>query len=1818
MSFGGAAANLGSAFGQILISTGNSQTQISALGDSLDTLDKHTALSGGSAQIAGAAFAGLGAAIGAGFGLALNDAANFEQRMSAVQAVTGATGTAFADLNAKALQLGKDTQYSATEAASAIEELAKAGVSVTDILNGAASAAVSLAAAGGLGLPEAATIIANTMNEFAIDGKNVSSVADIFAAAASATAADVTGLGNALNYVGATAHALGETLPDVVALLAALADQGLKDTAAGTALNQMILSIASPTSAAQDELNALGISVFDAAGNFTGAAKFVQDFATATKGMTEQQRLAAENIIFTTHGMNALNLLLNDTTDSAAKAGKSLPDYTAAVEKQGAAAQQAAARMDNFKGSLEQLRGSVETIMIEVGDTFLQGARKLVDGATLIVNALIGLPKPVLEGATAIIGLAGALSALIGAYILLEPKIHAFTDALVTIKPILLDVSGPVLLIAAAVALLGAAFHDNFGGIKSDVDGWASDLIGKLDTAKAAVETFFGIFSGLLEHGRTDIGLLGSFAKAFDAFQSLGFGAVSATELGDALIKMRVPMVELMNDFNAVSRVAAGFFDVLNGGASDANAAKFIKYVDILFGPDVGNQFIDATAKLRVALQGLGASIKDATGIDVSKWINFKNVLLDLMAAAVDVSHFINFELLPAIGTILITAIDGTIIVLDFLTNHMNGISGAVLSLAADFGTVLGGALKFTADLLSGDFSGALDQLGKTIAGIFNTGVDLATISIHIGEFLFDTASKGLQDLIQWAYGELGISTGKGGKASTAPIPIDTAVVTIGDWLITEGEKAIGTLLGRLKEKVYAELGIGPGGGRGGLGAGAGAAGGVDIGTMNVSITDWLVSLGEKAIGTLAGKIKAAVFGALGIGGSKPADEAQAFGASFAGTPTVPIGPQGVQITGWQVSDITKGLSSLAGQVLAAVNSAWDAIKGIVHPLADAAVSLGFKVADAAETLGVDVAIAIDGAWPTIRDDAKALADKAVSLGFKIADIAANLASDVAIAIDGAWPGIRDEAKALADKALSLGFKVADAAEALGTAVIGAIADAWPTIRDAATNVYGKAVDIGGVVVNEVTSGDLWDQTTNFVTKTLAGFGVTVDGWSLHIAAPGGSSGSLADVPGHQGGSGGITVDGPGIVKAANNAVNDSIDSTANAQTYAASRNAGYKAGQSFGFIAADAVVAGAVAAAVTTWEAMKVAKAAAGLGANFALAFVGGIAADLLHGAINLDDKFAVFTGKLGGKLRDYMDGLGGKLLAYLGPSNPDSLISSLINGGVAGGILVGFIVGKVIGLFGDGAKVGEAVVSGLAGFASGLLASVLTWWSGVLSSIEGLFGGGGSSNASAASSGGLVGAALANGAGSSNTGSIVYDALKGIFDVDLSGIDLPKLPNWVFDPLNLIPGIGALLKGLGDAANLVQSAWDKIFGINDSEGGHKPPALQEFQNPGQATRTTAPAGPGGVLVTPAPTAGAEVTAAPTKVTTPTSVTAKPDPTGTPTTDGTSKIIADFLRGAGLSGVTFDTGKGGSGTSGPLAVKVPVSYQTTTGAAPTPTTAQGSKGGAGAIGGVLTGLGLLNVATGSGGLTADTPPVTVTVPVSFGEKASSQAAAGFTATFKGDDTDVLKKYDEALTWGDIWASKTFTGFFDGDNSGAGKQYDGAVSYGDAWNGTTWTGFYDGDNSGAGDQYDGAVSYGDAWNGRVFTAYFDIDTSGITAAVNIVDAAVAHIAAVLPHSPAREGPLSQPISFAYIADNMKATAGRLKSYASDSAATVAGAFGNTPNLLAQLGSQSVAPAGQSGGVTVIQYSLHADEYQTLLENAQRGAAADNWIRDYSG
>lgn len=269
--------SLGSAYGAIEINTQGAEDSISGLAGMLK--ETGTTLSLGiSAPLLGVATS------------AIKTAADFEENMNIMKAVSGATAEQMKLLEAQALKLGADTSFSASEAAQGMLELSKAGLSVNDTMQ-AIPGVLDLAAAGGLGVGQAAEIASNALNTFHLPASKASAVANLFAAAANASSIEVTDMAQSMAQAGAVAASYGQSIETASTAIAIMGNNGLKGSDAGTSLKTMLSRLAAPTEESAALMKQLGVNVYDASGKMRPLNEIMVDLQKGLHGtmtITEQ------------------------------------------------------------------------------------------------------------------------------------------------------------------------------------------------------------------------------------------------------------------------------------------------------------------------------------------------------------------------------------------------------------------------------------------------------------------------------------------------------------------------------------------------------------------------------------------------------------------------------------------------------------------------------------------------------------------------------------------------------------------------------------------------------------------------------------------------------------------------------------------------------------------------------------------------------------------------------------------------------------------------------------------------------------------------------------------------------------------------------------------------------------------------------------------------------------------------------------------------------------------------------------------------------------------------------------------------------------------------------------------------------------------------------------------------------------------------------------------------------------------------------------------------------------------------------------------
>lgn len=496
----------------------------------------------------------MAGALVAGFGIAVGASMDFERTMSEVGAVSDATGTQLERLSQAALKAGADTSFSANEAAQAEAELAKAGVSVADVLGGALRGSLDLAAAGGLEVAQAAEIASTAMVQFGLAGSDVGHVADLLAAGANKSAADVGDLGYSLKYAGLAAAGLGIPIEDVVGTLGAFASNALKGEQAGTTLRMMLTKMADPTKEAKAAMAELGISFFDASGKFIGLAGVADQLRAGLSGLTDQQRAAAFSTLFTSEAAAGAKILYEQGAAGVRK-------WTDEVNVTGYASDIAARKLDNLSGDIEAFKGSVETGLIQTGSKANGALRSLVQGATDVVNGFGAMPDALQVAGLSIAGLGTAALGTIGFLATMKPKLDAMHAAL--------EASGKAGQFASAnmsrfgMAAAGAAI--GIGIVSSAL----AQAAGEADKMWAELEkgADTGSIAGLVEMREQAYATGVELQKASDANQGFGNTLKGAGELmtpfGNSVADSHQKLITWGESFDALdAQVKAVAFNI--------------------------------------------------------------------------------------------------------------------------------------------------------------------------------------------------------------------------------------------------------------------------------------------------------------------------------------------------------------------------------------------------------------------------------------------------------------------------------------------------------------------------------------------------------------------------------------------------------------------------------------------------------------------------------------------------------------------------------------------------------------------------------------------------------------------------------------------------------------------------------------------------------------------------------------------------------------------------------------------------------------------------------------------------------------------------------------------------------------------------------------------------------------------------------------------------------------------------------------------------------------------------------------------------------
>ncbi len=392
----------------------NSVNSLAIRGDKLISLSANLNLASNSMLRLGRTAAGI-------FLAPIKESATFEASMSKVRAVTSDFTE---DQRELARVLGRDTKFTADEAAQGMSSLAIAGFSAKEQMQSLGKVLSLDAAAGMDNLGNTASIASRTLRGFGLDASEMGRVADVLTATFTNSNTTLTTLGETFKFVAPVARAAGVSLEETAKLAGILGDAGIDASMAGTSMRLVMLRLAGTTPQANKALKELGITTVDTDGNLRGVSNILVDVGKQLAGLGSAAKLKRTTQLFGRLGVTAGTVLIDQLTNSGVSANK----MTNALNNLDGAADRTARTMeDNLTGDVTKMESAFSSLLITIGDQFTPMLRELATTITgdvlkplekwskenkeLVVNMGIGLAA-IAATATALGGLGIAASSV--------------------------------------------------------------------------------------------------------------------------------------------------------------------------------------------------------------------------------------------------------------------------------------------------------------------------------------------------------------------------------------------------------------------------------------------------------------------------------------------------------------------------------------------------------------------------------------------------------------------------------------------------------------------------------------------------------------------------------------------------------------------------------------------------------------------------------------------------------------------------------------------------------------------------------------------------------------------------------------------------------------------------------------------------------------------------------------------------------------------------------------------------------------------------------------------------------------------------------------------------------------------------------------------------------------------------------------------------------------------------------------------------------------------------------------------------------------
>jgi TP901 family phage tail tape measure protein len=623
--------------------------------------------------------------------------------------VSGATGPELTKLTDLAKEMGRTTQFSASDAADALGFLGMAGFKTNEMMT-ALPGVLNLAAAGSIDLATAADIASNVLSGYGLKVEQLSHVNDVLAKTASSTNTDVAGLGETFKYAGPVAAAAGISFEECAAMAGQMGQAGIQASQAGTALRGGLSRLLKPTKMVSKALSKLGVTVDDGHGKLRPMVDIMGDLQKA--GASTADMIS----IFGTEAGPAFMAVMSQGVPALSSLTDSLKN------SDGSAKRMADTMNSGAQGAINSMKSAFEGLQILL-------AEKLLPGLTGVVKFLTGVISAIgsVDDATGnwVLGIGGTVAAL-GPLLVIGGKIGKVFGA---------PFVGAFNLARGTIRAFQGA---SSSAVANTIAGWVRAAV--VATARAAMIAGRWVFMGTVAVARAAV-----MAGAWVIATGVSMVTFVARMIATAAV-WAAQWVAMAAMATARAVVMAGAW-LLATGASMATAlasmavtvATYVASWVVAAVGAMANAVVMAAAWF-VALGPVGWVIALVVGLVVLIIANWDTVVQWTTQAWSAVSGFI----IDVWNTIVTWVTDKVNAIVDWISNAWETLKAANAAAWQFFFDTIAGVWKWISDLwdgavafffsIPGRIGQALGALGDIIGGAFkgalNTAIDFVNWGI--------------------------------------------------------------------------------------------------------------------------------------------------------------------------------------------------------------------------------------------------------------------------------------------------------------------------------------------------------------------------------------------------------------------------------------------------------------------------------------------------------------------------------------------------------------------------------------------------------------------------------------------------------------------------------------------------------------------------------------------------------------------------------------------------------------------------------------------------------------------------------------------------------------------------------------------------------------------------------------------------------------------------------------------------------------------------------------------------------------------------------